>query len=76
MPAIAPHTERFPIVGWTAFFQFVPPDARPHLLRPISRSFATEAEARAWVDEVRANTPPRAEIAACVVPVRRERPSV
>jgi hypothetical protein len=75
MSAIDPYTERFVIIGWTAFFQFVPPDARPHLLRPICRSFASEAEARAWLAEVRA-TPYAAtvEIASCVVPVRRRRP--
>jgi hypothetical protein len=74
MLATEPHAERFPIIGWQAFFQFIPPDARPLLPRPISRSFATETEAREWVAEVRRNTPVTTEIAACVVPVRRERP--
>jgi hypothetical protein len=72
MPAIAPHSEQFPIIGYVAYFAFVPEQARLHLPRPISRSFATEAEARAWVAEVRRNTAPNVEIAACVVPVRAE----
>jgi hypothetical protein len=72
MLAIEPHTERFPIVGWTAYFQFVPEHSCVYLPRPISRSFATEIEAREWVAKVRRNTPATTEIAACVVPVRRE----
>jgi hypothetical protein len=71
MLAIEPHTERFPIIGWVAYFQFVPEHSRVHLPRPISRSFATEIEAREWVAEVRRNTPATTEIASCVVPVRR-----
>jgi hypothetical protein len=72
MSAISPYAEQFPIIGWQAFFQFVPEHSRMYLPRPISRSFATEAEAREWVAEVRRNTPATTEIASCVVPVRRE----
>ena len=70
---IDPHTERFPIIGWVAHFQFVPPDARPRLLRPISRSFPTEADGRAWLAEVRLCAP-TVEIIACVCPVYAEVP--